>query len=82
MDTQGIIEKLVTHRGQPLTTLAKKQAAISVQVSALGALMSALDALCTPAKILGTNGLSAITASGSYSDFTVSGAPRTPVATR
>lgn len=75
MDTQGIIEKLVSIEGIPLDNIARKQAATSVKISSLGTLMSLLDAVGTQAKFLGTTGLSSIISSGSYSDFTVSGAP-------
>src|SRR5688572_13133634 len=73
MDTQGIIEKLVSIEGMPLAIIAKKQVAISVKISSLGTLTSLLDAFSTQAKFLGTNGLSTISAAGSYSDFTISG---------
>lgn len=75
MDTQGIIDKLVQIEAIPLTTLATKQAAISVKISSLGALMGHLDAIGTQAKFLGTNGVSSISVAGSNSDFSVSGAP-------
>jgi flagellar hook-associated protein 2 len=75
MDTQGLIDKLVSIEGMPLADIAKKQAATSVKISSLGTLTSLLDAFGTQAKFLGTNGLSTIVAAGSYGDFNISGAP-------
>ena len=79
MDTQGIIEKLVAIEGAPLATIAKKQAGVSVQVSSLGSLMSALDGLSTAAKNLGTGGITTITGSAGSSDYSVSGTTSTPM---
>jgi flagellar hook-associated protein 2 len=78
MDTQGIIEKLVAIEGQPLTTIATKQAAITVKISSIGTLMSNLEALSTQAKFLKTNGISAVAVNGTYSDFSVAGTPANP----
>src|SRR5436190_20538577 len=75
MDTQGIIEKLVSIEGMPLKDIAKKQAATSVKISSLGTLTSLLDAIGVQAKFLATTGVSTITAAGVYNDFNVSGAP-------
>lgn len=77
MDTQGIIDKLVSIEGMPLTTLSKKQAGITVQVSTLGALMASLDSLNASVKNVATVGLNTVTQQGSTNDFTVSGAPTT-----
>src|SRR5678816_2824715 len=79
LDTQGIISKLVQIEGLPLQTIAKKQAGISVQVSTIGNLMSALDGLSTAAKNLQTGGITTITGSSSSSDFSLSGITTTPM---
>jgi flagellar hook-associated protein 2 len=75
LDTQNIIDNLVTIEGMPLKTIATKQADVSVQISSIGTLMSALDTLNGAAASLKAGGLTAITASGSYTDFAVAGAP-------
>jgi flagellar hook-associated protein 2 len=75
MDTQGIIEKLVQIEGIPLTTIATKQAAVTTKISAIGTLMSHLETLSSTAKNLATGGITTVSATGSYSDFSVSGAP-------
>lgn len=75
MDTQGIIDKLVSIEAMPLQSLASKQAATSVKISSIGTLMSHLEAFSTQAKFLSTTGVSSIAVAGSYGDFNVAGAP-------
>lgn len=72
LDTNGIIDKLVEIEGRPLTQIATQQATLGVQVSALGSLITNLNGLSSAASALST-GVSVINASGTYSDFTLTG---------
>jgi flagellar hook-associated protein 2 len=75
LDTQNIIDNLVLIEGTPLKTIASKQADVSVQISAIGSLISSLDTLNGAAASLKAGGLTSISASGNYTDFSVSGIP-------
>jgi flagellar hook-associated protein 2 len=77
LNTQDIIDSLVTIEAMPLQDLAKKQSAISVQISSIGSLMSSLDSLNASASFLGSNGLASISAIGTYNDFSISGTAST-----
>ena len=56
MDTQSMIDKLVSLESRPLTLLQKHQSAFKSQVSTLGDISSKLAELQTAAKSLGANG--------------------------
>jgi flagellar hook-associated protein 2 len=64
MDTNSIIDSLVSVESQPITDIRTKQSNITVQVSALSDIINSLKALDTAATNLSTNGVySAKTAS-------------------
>lgn len=69
MDTQSIVDKLVSLEGQPLTRLQQQQSAYKSQVSALGNLSSKLAALQTAATDLATNGVLGVKATSSNDAF-------------
>ncbi len=70
MDTQSMIDKLVSLEQQPLTRLKSQQAAFKSQVSALGDLASKLSALQTAADDLGSGGVLGVKATSTNSAFT------------
>jgi flagellar hook-associated protein 2 len=70
MDTQSIIDKLVSLAQQPLSDLRKQQAAFRSQVSALGDLASKLGALRTASDDLASGGVLGLRVSSANSAFT------------
>jgi flagellar hook-associated protein 2 len=56
MDTQSMIDKLVSLESRPLTLLQKHESGFKAQVSALGSISSSLAALQTAAQKLATGG--------------------------
>jgi flagellar hook-associated protein 2 len=78
LDTTALIDKLVAIESRPLTLITQRQEAMAVQVSTIGTLITKLSALETSAKSLSTNGVAAITATGTYSDFTATGSAASP----
>jgi flagellar hook-associated protein 2 len=77
LDTQGIIDKLVTVESLPLKTIQTQEAGITVKLSTVGAISAAMSSLQGIASNLGSSGVNAVAAVGTYSDFTVTGAPTT-----
>ncbi len=73
LDTNSLIDRLIELEGQPLKVMAAKQARNTVRISSIASLVSKLDALSGTAKSLGTGGVSVISATGTYSDFALSG---------
>ena len=71
MDTQSIVDKLVSLEGQSLTRLQKQQSAFRSQVSTLGDLSSKLAALKTAASDLSTNGVLGLKATSTNDAFAV-----------
>ena len=57
MDTNSIIEQLVTLESQPITDLTTKQSNLNVRIAALADLASKLKALNDAAADLGKNGV-------------------------
>lgn len=57
MDTNSIIDQLVSLESQPITDIKKQQSNINVQISALADLINSVKALDTAAADLGTNGV-------------------------
>ena len=79
MDTSSIINQLVQLESQPITDLQTTQSNIKTQVSALGAISSALSALDSAAQDLGTNGAFASSAVSANASFTATpGSGATP----
>ena len=70
MDTQSMIDKLVSLEGQPLAILQSRQAAYKSQVSVLGALASKLSALQTAANGLSAGGVLGLTTTSTNGAFT------------
>lgn len=75
LDTQGIIDKLVGIESAPLQTIQKQETGITVQLSTVAAISAAMSSLQSTANDLKKNGVSAVAAVGTYSDFTVTGSP-------
>jgi len=71
IDTQSIVDKLVSLEGQSLSRLQKQQSAYKSQVSVLGDLSSKLAALKTAASDLATNGVLGLKTTSTNSAFTV-----------
>jgi flagellar hook-associated protein 2 len=78
MDTAGLVDKLVELESRPLKLLAQRQAGITTQLSTIGTLMSRLEAFATAARGLASGGVSSITNTGTYADFTLSGSATAP----
>jgi flagellar hook-associated protein 2 len=70
MDSQSIIDKLVSLEQQPIKLLQDRQAAYKTQVSTLGDIASKLSALRTSASDLGVGGLLALKATSTNTAFT------------
>jgi flagellar hook-associated protein 2 len=75
LDTNSIVDQLVTIESQPITTNNTKQAALTSQISSIGSLMSQIQALSTSAATLAKgvaatsvvatpSGISAVTGTG------------------
>ena len=78
LDTNTIVDKLVALESQPITTNNQRQAALNVQVSTIGDLMSRIKALATSAATLG-NGVVSNSVSSTPAGITaVSGTGATP----
>jgi flagellar hook-associated protein 2 len=75
MDTNSIIDQLVSLESQPLTQLKTRQTGIQTQISALGDIVSRLSSLASAAQGLGDDGVLAAKATSSSSTF--SAAPGT-----
>lgn len=79
MDTNSIIDQLVSLESQPITDLTTKQSNLGVQVSALTDLITKLKALGTAATDLGTSGVFATRATSTNTAFSaVPGTGATP----
>jgi len=69
LDTNTIIDGLVSLEQQPLTLLQKQQAAYQSQISTMGSIASQLSALQTAAKALGSGGALAVSTTSSNTSF-------------
>jgi len=69
LDTNTIIDGLVSIEQQPLNLLQKQQAAYQTQISTLGSIASKLSALQTAAKALGSGGALAVSTTSSNTSF-------------
>jgi len=69
LDTNSIVDSLVSIAQLPLTALQQNQSDLNTQISTLGDLISKLGALESAGKDLATNGALGVTAQGSYSAF-------------
>ncbi len=79
MDTNSIIDQLVTLESQPITILQQQQSAVKTQVSALADLVSSLSSLQTATDDLGQNGvLSTATSTANTSFSAAPGSSATP----
>jgi flagellar hook-associated protein 2 len=61
LDTNTIVDKLVTLESQPITANTARQAALTAQISSIGDLSSKIQAMASAAQALGTSGVSANT---------------------
>ncbi len=69
IDTNSIIDQLVTLESQPLTTIQKRQSGLQTQISTLGDIVSKLSTLATAAQNLGDSGALATRATSTNTTF-------------
>ncbi len=72
LDTNSIIDQLVTLESQPNTDIKNQQSDINVQISALADLINSVNSLDTAAADLGTNGVFAAKTTSSNTAFSAS----------
>ena len=75
LDTNSIVDAIITAKSAAMLQVQKQQTAYSVQISTVANLTSKLKALQSASDALATGGLAPNQPDGSYSDFTVSGSP-------
>jgi flagellar hook-associated protein 2 len=73
VDTASIVDSIIESDSAPMKQVQKTQDAYSVQISTIATLKSKLETLKSAADSLSSTGLASISASSTYSDFTVSG---------
>jgi flagellar hook-associated protein 2 len=73
LDTNSIVNSIITADSAPMLQLQKQQAAFSVQISTVATLTSQLQAFRTATDTLAASGLAPIKADSTYDDFTVAG---------
>jgi flagellar hook-associated protein 2 len=73
MDTTALVDQLMALEARPVTLMAARQKAYTVQISNLGQLAANLAGLKSAATSLKTDGISVIKANSTYTDFSVSG---------
>ena len=73
IDTNAIVDSIITAESLPLVQVQKQQAAYSVQISTLATLTDKMKAFQSATAALATSGVAPIKADSTYADFTVSG---------
>jgi flagellar hook-associated protein 2 len=76
LDTNSIIDKLISAESGPLNRLKQRQSDYQVQISTLGTMVTQLNALSSAAASLSTNGVVSIQPNATYSDFSVTGSAK------
>ena len=75
LDTNSIVNSVITADSAPMLQVQAEQAAYQVQISTIASLTTKLQAFQKATDALGTSGLAPTKADSTYTDFTVSGSP-------